>query len=941
MQSVPPTPTAGNSLTVLTSQTDPQVKVYNADGSKSEIRGKWYLPTVAPFSTLYDLQSIFTQLSFNQLIIPGQRNDAPSPNTAGTVTCTRHDKPHKGQVAYFEDRLAPTLTFDLDNTPIPDGHSWHDPVAMAGAVWADLQARYGFLRDVGAVWKCSGSAGLFDNAGLAKFHFTVILQNPLQHHDRDNLLKAVKEADASMGQIARKHFFAGRICQGFADPLANVPTSGVIEGRALHWLATPKPERKIPAGPINISDQTSARGAELLQEACDELAGIPEADHERHNRVRAIAKTVGGYIGGGLIARVDAESALKAAVQVYRDPRHHEGTIDEMLADGIHMPLTSDVRGPSLADMFGSGPTYMPGGMTTTPPQGMPAPRMPSLQGMPAPAPVNGMPAPTATFNGMPAPTTPVEIAKDLVMQTSADNVDQLGGMLAMMPKPQRQEVLEHAAAFNPATGDAAAAHVAQAHADFRTEQATRLWDDKTSAVLDNFWIVANDRSGSTAVYNDRTGSSHNFTGFHQAYSFLDPVLLPAPSKTNPAAVKEVPATKYWWDHTEQRVDEYGFKPGAPMVYVDEATGAERLNQYKPHKTAPAPRGLDVSPWLFLLGANITDAGDRHIFVSALAHMVTRPGDLLRWAPVLQGGEGCGKGSLLGETVRHCVGSNMGLATPLDLADKFGGYAHNKTAIIVDEIGERSKAALSEIAEMLKPRIADRLNSYRLMRTDAFTDNNYASWGFTTNFIGSMLASKGTRRYSHFISALQTPEDIAAALPVSAWDSYPDVHTACRNPAPDWFDLFYTWWGMGGNEAVRGYLEGYEAGEWGRAPITTSTATATTEGEPEMVRVIRECIASNMQGFRGGFISSSAIRDAMRADDIKPPPGRWFGKCMDQLGYFHVTRVRPSPAEEMRFPGSGHQIRIYYRNHQMANWLPNNIAAEYDRAQIDQAPNNC
>lgn len=364
----------------------------------------------------------------------------------------------------------------------------------------------------------------------------------------------------------------------------------------------------------------------------------------------------------------------------------------------------------------------------------------------------------------------------------------------------------------------------------------------------------------------------------------------------------------YWWDaETTPRYEVIGFDPNQPKSMTDGA-GRSAINSYRPAHPLPAQRGQDVSPFLFLLRANIPDEGDQALVTGALAHAVQKPGERLQYALVMQGVQGCGKGVLIKWTLQHCCGSwNIGLATPKMLLDQFNGYPHRKTVVVCDEIGERKWADMTDILENLKEPITEARIPIRKMRRDAFDVDNFATFFFMTNHIRSMLANDhNERRYMHFISAMQQTADVAACLPISSWDAYPAIADVLRRSnRSTWFTGYALWWSQfGGADAVRGYLE-HEAvalTAGGRAPITTSTEEAHRSAVSPIERIIKECIEFGDLGFGGGYVSSNAIRHALAVNEQNTITPIVMRQIMSGLGYKDQWRCSATPNEAAWFP---------------------------------------
>jgi len=296
---------------------------------------------------------------------------------------------------------------------------------------------------------------------------------------------------------------------------------------------------------------------------------------------------------------------------------------------------------------------------------------------------------------------------------------------------------------------------------------------------------------------------------------------------------------------------------------------------------------------------------------------------MLRWSPVMQGTPGCGKGTV-SQAVAYCHGrKNVAHPSPDVIATDFNGYMHQKTLIVVNEIGDHSKRELSVLSEKIKPWITDDDAHIHGKGKGSFDTQNFTNWIFTTNHLHCMLATPGERRYAHFISALQTEEEAARAF-------YPEWWTGSTG---DWWGSYYDWWGAGGAEAVRGYL-GHMALDVApsRAPVTSSTAEAMHAGDGAAVGLIRSAVTEGAAGFRGGWVSINAVRDLLESEDLKVPGGPYLARQLEQIGYRHTTRCNTSPSEADRFRKAATKTRLYHTE-DLAGQGPADIMALYDAAQ--------
>lgn len=872
------------------------------DGSLTAIQADhqtWWQRRQYEFQDLNGLASLVGTLTDREIMILGEWNGNQSPD--GLVTRRWRVDPKKAAPPSYQDRAQHVIPIDLDGRQIPAGYGWHDVTALATAVWRELQSECIALRNAGCVWYRSGSAGLPGKEHEARLRFLVINEQPLEEYSRVEFLKSVKGADQSVGRRVHEIYGPSRVCMGFDDPLAAQPMGGVIDGGTATVPVLQEPVR-MPTGPVTLSDHTSPEGARILKDMALKLAATPEGGDAdggrgRHAACLATAKTIGGYVGSGAIALNDARAELHAAVQGFNDPDARMRAIDDKLDEGVREPLP---LGPvTLADQFG--------GAAPTPPVTMPG------------------------AVAMPGMTR----AQALVDQTRCVTADDpaLDGMvttLARMPRSERMEVMQEAEILNPPVAEALEAGVATEHNQLKQDRSQQMYDSEHRKTLDQFVFIENGggADGRAAIYEPKTGQRKSVSAFHETFTNMGTMVIGQdPSGKD---IREM-VTKYWVNNDAPRYHSLVFDPRMPQEFWDTDSGQYVFNSYRPtHEVVPVAG--DISPYLHILRSNFPDAGDQHVLLSALAFAIQKPGHLLRWAPVLQGTHGCGKGMLI-EPAVHAAGIRYTtIPSPAQLTEEKNGWLGTGTVVFVDEIGEHRKATIKEIADRLKTLVASDYIAVRAMGKDTTMSRNFANWFFATNHLDSMLANDPReRRYAPLISVLQEPEDVAAAFPVSLWGD-------AAGPGDDWFSCFMRWWHDGGAEAVRAFLMTYEVAKPGRAPETSTKAQAVAAGQDEMVRLVREAIEAGEPGFRGGFVSAAAVRDLLESEGMRTPSGKYFAANMRTLGYRNHVRIRLTPGDSLLFPEFKTTARlcIYYRDGAAPEGLkPAQVGTAYDQAQTE------
>lgn len=493
-----------------------------------------------------------------------------------------------------------------------------------------------------------------------------------------------------------------------------------------------------------------------------------------------------------------------------------------------------------------------------------------------------------------------------------------LGEAVARMAPDERAAVVEQCKTFGAkATMQAA---IKSAQAESAAQRGIERSAELATGPLAHYYIVEN-FNGAAVVMDERGGlRPQSRAAFRDAKSAIDPVPFVDASGT----VRTKPASEAWWDDPDtRRYDAVGYVPGGDLEYTDDV-GRRMRNTYRAaHGPAMPASAAQVEPWLHVVRANFPDPGDQHILLQALAFMVQRPGVPLRWAPVMQGAPGCGKGTIA-EAVEYAHGArNVAHPSPDTIGTDFNGFMHWKTLIVVNEIGDHTKRELSTLAEKLKPWITD--NHVEVVRKGVDGEDlaNTCSWIFTTNHAHCMLASVGERRYAHFISVLQTDKACAEAFP------------------NDWLGTSYrAWVDSGGLELVRGFLAHYDlSGVPSRAPQTSSTSAAVAASESDVAAMVREAVAAHDVGFRGGFVSLNALQALAASEGVKLPAGRFVARQLAALGYSGTCRTSTPAAEAMRFPAAGLKSRFYYDPGQARCGDRAVLSRSYEAAQnVDDPP---
>jgi len=295
------------------------------------------------------------------------------------------------------------------------------------------------------------------------------------------------------------------------------------------------------------------------------------------------------------------------------------------------------------------------------------------------------------------------------------------------------------------------------------------------------------------------------------------------------------------------RVDDVAFRPDMVPGQIYGEEGLTFFNTYMPF-TPPRRQG-DPAPFLRHIELMLPDARDREILLTWMAAVVQHPGKKFRWAPVMQGWEGNGKG-LLQDTLQRAVGRRYThLAQAADIGNKFNAWIVGKLLVCVSEV---NAAHDIDVIDALKPMVSDDFVAVQGKGADQATARNFANFMFSTNRPGAMGKAVEGRRYAVFYTAQQTHEDVKRDMPNS------------------YFVALLRWLNNGGYEVAIDYLvtrplveEFNPAGLAVDAPRTSSFEASKAEALGSAEQAILEAVAEGRDGFRGGFISSTALRDLL------------------------------------------------------------------------------
>lgn len=326
------------------------------------------------------------------------------------------------------------------------------------------------------------------------------------------------------------------------------------------------------------------------------------------------------------------------------------------------------------------------------------------------------------------------------------------------------------------------------------------------------------------------------------------------------------------------KVDHVRFLPSEPSwAVVSDELGRTGINVYRPVNVRRVAG--DATPFLRHIGLMLPDPGDQKILLDYMAHNVKYPGEKIAWAPVIQSVEGIGKG-IVKSLMLHAMGKpyvHFPNAQELtNSGSQFNSWMRHKLFLLADEIKVDDR---QDLIEILKPMISEKLIEVQAKGIDQDLEDNNSNWMFFTNYKNAIPIKKSSRRYCIFFSPVQTDDDKIA-----------------RGMDKKYFDDLHNWMEADGAAIVTDWLMNYPIERRAlphEAPRTSSFDEAIRISRSPLERVIFECIEDQLDGFRGGWVSSLAAVQQIKAagavrGSVSPET---IGSVLEGMGYVSCGRA--------------------------------------------------
>ena len=267
----------------------------------------------------------------------------------------------------------------------------------------------------------------------------------------------------------------------------------------------------------------------------------------------------------------------------------------------------------------------------------------------------------------------------------------------------------------------------------------------------------------------------------------------------------------------------------------------------------------------------------RKILIDFLAFNVQKPGVKIRWAPILQGTQGCGK-TFLAVVMNAVLGDgNVRKAGTDDILGSFNAWAYGQQLVVIEEIRIVGSNRM-EIMNKIKPLITDDQISLNIKFQSSVNVDNTVNFLLFTNHHDALAINDQDRRYFVLESRLQNPEQVEEM----GGDKYFNkLFTMVRDNA----------------EGLRAFFEQWKISEEfnpnGRAPKTKYFDNLVEMAATPLASAIEEAFHDNTHPLIAkDLVSLQALRNYLQSSNLPHFTDQGLSAILKEKGWTKFGRCR-------------------------------------------------
>lgn len=242
-------------------------------------------------------------------------------------------------------------------------------------------------------------------------------------------------------------------------------------------------------------------------------------------------------------------------------------------------------------------------------------------------------------------------------------------------------------------------------------------------------------------------------------------LLLPKGSKKDEGKIAnlfpEIQPQRYLlFNHKIKTVYDLRYDPSKEDRFIREGE-IDYLNTYMPCFPEPDPSMKDHCGELFErhLENLLRESEYRKTITEWMAYNVKYPGRKIRWAPLLQGAQGCGK-TFLASALQAVLGiSNVIMVEAGALGQSWNEWASSSQVVALEELRVAGHNRF-EILNKLKPLVTNDYISVSQRHVDHRNEHNITNYIFFTNHHDALPLDDSDRRHFVLKSGMQTKKQV-------------------------------------------------------------------------------------------------------------------------------------------------------------------------------------
>ena len=320
------------------------------------------------------------------------------------------------------------------------------------------------------------------------------------------------------------------------------------------------------------------------------------------------------------------------------------------------------------------------------------------------------------------------------------------------------------------------------------------------------------------------------------------------------------------------------YDPARMDKMIVDVDGADYFNTYK--KTFPLAdikRKKEAESIFMMHMENLIGEEDyRKTYIDYLAYIVQNPGKKIRWAPVLQGTQGCGK-TFIAVCMKHVLGKRhvRKVEAGTVLGGSFNSWCFGSQVIFIEEVYVNGPNKYT-IMNKLKPLISDDEVNMRALYNDDRTVDNITNYLMFSNHHDALAVKDEDRRYFILESPLQQPEQVEE---LGGKEYFNKIFQIENNPTG--LRAFFEEWKISSDFSAQG-----------RAPITKYFKDLVDQVSTPLSSAIMEIITdADVPLVQKDLVSLKSLRNALDFKKVNTFADNTLGIILREKGYKYYDRI--------------------------------------------------